>query len=179
MENKRISKGYIIFSAIIVLAVVGWYYHTVNTSGQNKLDTVLQGKIFEYQVKVKNKFRPSFYIAFGTDKEEEGSLIYPNKKTALENINNNGELANQLHVASENHDFSWSTNVEGTVIEWSSGAALYGSLDDPMYPRFSISVDKISGIFKKTITGTSAFTSFFGTEGTSEVRLVQVGKVKE
>ncbi|WP_407892516.1 hypothetical protein [Lacticaseibacillus sp. N501-2] len=181
MDNKasstvRAKKIVFIIQCLIVVITLLVGYHYTHSGVQVR--KVVEGKIFEYQVKVSDKYRTIGYIAFGTDKENDGSLLYE-KKTAVEEANKSGDLANQIYNASENYTLYWTTNPEESVLQWPRGLALHTALDDPFYPQLSVSVTKVSGIFRKTIIGKSAFTSFLDASGTNEVRLIEVGKVKE
>lgn len=176
-KGHATNKGYIIYCVVIVIAIIVGYYYK---NGGNSPASAVEGKIFAYQMlmrPVNNKYVTTGYIAFGDEKDGFGSLHYLSEsKKEITRLNNDRKISSDLSEASKSNLLFWDTEDNGATLTWPNGLAFPTAQDDPIMPNFSITVNKVSGIFKKTISGTG----HSGGENSSnfKLRLVEVGRIK-
>ena len=174
-QRKSRNKFLFIIGIAVIMGLL-W----VKSAGDNP-SYVVPGKIFEVQsaggVGPANHMSIG-YIAFGSRQDNFGCLYILASRKDEEKMNDSGELSEKLHVAGV-----WTNRDNGSIIECPYGLQLAQAMDDPdaFYPELSMSVYKVSGIFKKTLEVKRKFTSFLqpDKESSDNVKLVEVGTIKE
>ncbi|AWR92598.1 hypothetical protein DMC16_15500 [Lacticaseibacillus paracasei] len=120
------------------------------------------------------------YIAFGSKQQDFGCVyLLPSKKDE-EQMNASGKLSANITKAAH-AGLIWTNSERGNLLECPFGLALPGVIDDPMFPKFSLSISKVSGIFNKTFEAERKITSFIDPDHikSDNVKLIQVGTIKE
>ncbi|MFD1485998.1 zinc-ribbon domain-containing protein [Lacticaseibacillus baoqingensis] len=172
------SKKYITYSIIPLFVIIGLiWYKTSSTDVAN----AVEGKIFAYQMlmrPVNNKYVTTGYIAFGDKKDDFGSLHYLSEsKNEIKKLNNEKTISSDVSEASKSNLLFWDTENNGSTLTWPNGLAFPTAQENPIMPNISITVNKVSGIFRKTLSGTG----HSGGENSRnfKVRLVEIGRIKD
>lgn len=182
-RNRQVPQGksrhrFLIF--IIGIAVImGLFW--VKGGGDNP-SNIVPGKIFEIQTYggIGNEDHVSIgYYAFGSKQQDSGCVYLGPSKEDLEQMNNNGKLAAKI-VRAAHAGSVWTNREGGNLIECPYGIAGVSVTDDPIFPKFSLSISKVSGIFKKTLEVEHKVTSSTDPDDirSDKQRLIEVGTIK-
>lgn len=169
------SKKYIIYSIIPLFVIIGFIWYKTNSTD---VANAVEGKIFAYQMQMNDKYVTTGYIAFGNERDSFGSLHYLGEsKNEIKKLNNEKTISSDVSEASKSNLLFWDTEDNGSTLTWPNGLAFPTAQDDPIMPNISITVNKVSGIFIKTLSGMG----HSGGENSRnfKVRLVEIGRIKD
>ncbi|MFR0561309.1 hypothetical protein HLG73_08305 [Lacticaseibacillus paracasei] len=179
-EPQRKSRNKFLIFVIGVGIIVGLFWVK---SGVDNPSNIVPGKIFEIQTPggIGNADHLSIgYIAFGSKQQDFGCVYLLSSKKDEERMNDSGKIsANTVKAA--HAGIIWTNRDGGNVIECPFGLAVPIALDSPMFPKFSLSIKKVSGIFTKSLEAVRTCSSFLSPDKIAKdnVKLVQVGTIKE
>lgn len=166
-------SGLVLIIVLVLISIL--HFHNRNTPAK-----IVQGKIFSYQVETHGKTEMQGHVVFGTAKEGYGVIFYLTESDdSINEWNKSGKLASDLTKVSEEKGVTWSSSKQGYQLDWPNGLAISQDLEDNTLQHYFMSINKISGLFNMTLSGTETFVFDADHSIVDKVQLTQIGTLNE